>query len=144
MYLHHKHGINPTMTTCFLCRETKDILLVGAKIKAFKKEGLCSKDGEMNHQIGCIDKEPCQKCKEIMEQGIIFISTKDDDIEYRTGGWCAIKESAVRKMGIKPESMLNDICKSRVCFIQDSVYDSFELPRGQEINNLKAKEAQNG
>ena len=129
MYLHSEYGVNPTMTTCFFCGETKDILLVGAKVLAFKKEGLCTDDGEMNHQIGCIDKEPCQKCQEIMKQGIIFISTKDDDQDYRTGGWCAIKESAVRKFGIQPDDLLETICERRVCFIQDSVYDELGLPR---------------
>ena len=89
----------------------------------------------MPTSIGCIDTEPCNECKNIMEQGIIFISTKDDDREYRTGGWCAITESAVQSMPIDGD-MKQSIIESRVCFIQNTTYDILGLPRNVEINNL--------
>ena len=135
--LHKEYGVNPAVFKCYICGEDQGLILPGAKTKAFKEAGLADKDGQMHHNIGAIDKEPCPKCQAIMQQGIIFISTKDDNQDYRTGGWCAIKEKAVRQFGIEPKAMLEDICEKRVCFIQDTVYDQLGLPRNQEINNLK-------
>lgn len=49
---------------------------------------------------------------------------------YRTGGWCVIKEEAVRRMGITPPELLEDICKKRVAFLPDEVWSMLGLPRG--------------
>jgi len=136
IYLHREHGVNAAVFNCYICGESQGVILPGAKVQGFKEAGLADSSGKMNKNIGCIDKEPCFNCKEIMRQGIIFISTKDDDREYRTGGWCAVKEEAVRRMGI-PAKILERICTKRVCFIQDSVYDDMGLPRNVSINNLK-------
>lgn len=134
--LHKDHGVNASVYQCFLCGEDMGLILPGSQVKEFKDVGLADDSGKMNNKCGAISKEPCDKCKEIMEQGIIFISTKDNDHEYRTGGWCAIKESAVRKMGID-DSILTSICMQRVCFIADTVYDNLGLPRNQEINCIE-------
>ena len=121
--LHPKYGLNPTMTTCFICGDAKDILLVG---NASKKE--------MPHKIGCIDKKPCQKCKEYMTQGVICISVKDGesgDNPYRTGGWCVVKTEFIERV-INDIQLLNDILKKRVLFLHDTVWDAIGLPRTKE------------
>ena len=38
--LHKEHGVNPSMTTCYFCGKSKDILLVGSRTKAFKEAGI--------------------------------------------------------------------------------------------------------
>ena len=136
IYLHEKHGLNPALYQCYLCGEDIGLILPGAKIQRFKNAGLADESGEMNRRIGAINEEPCDKCKEYMSQGIIFISTKDNDRDYRTGGWCVVKESALEHMGIH-EELLKSIYEKRVCFIQDTIYDRLGLPRGEidaEIN----------
>lgn len=141
IYLHQEHGVNPAVFQCYICGKEAGLILAGAKVQKFKAAGLADASGKMNHNIGCINKEPCSECKEIMRQGIIFISTKDDDQDYRTGGWCAIKEAAVKRMDIHPQELLDSILEQRVCFVQDTVYDQLGLLRNESINNL---EAQNG
>jgi hypothetical protein len=134
--IHKKHGVNPTMTQCFLCGESKEILLVGSATKRFKDAGVpVSDDGKMPMSIGAIDKEPCQKCEGYMKQGIILISTRDgeegSDDPYRTGGWLVVKEDAVKRMGLKSPALEERILKQRVCFIPDEAWDFFGLPRGE-------------
>jgi len=129
IYLHNEHGVNPTMSICWICGEPKEILLVGAKVKQFKDIGLADQSGKMVDKV-CIDKEPCDKCKEWMEQGIICISVKDSDIDnenpYRTGGWSVIKEDAIRRM-IKPQELVDNICKVRILFVPDSIWKTFGI-----------------
>ena len=89
----------------------------------------------MKSNIGCIDKEPCSKCKGYMERGIILISVDEEkskgDMEnpYRTGGWVVVKEEALKRM-IQPQELLDQILKQRVAFLPDEVWDLLELPRG--------------
>ncbi|MBC8321227.1 MAG: hypothetical protein H8E34_10940 [Bacteroidetes bacterium] len=75
------------LTKCFVCNESSDILLA---TKYYH-----TKDGEepvkdlSDYDGKVITKEPCQKCKDLMKQGIILISAKDGesgDNPFRTGG----------------------------------------------------------
>jgi len=129
--LHPKHGLNPTMDTCFYCGEAKNILLVGNHTQRFKEEGLADSTGRMNHQIGVTDMEPCSNCAKYMKQGIILISTKDEinDEPYRTGGWVVIKEEALKRM-INVE-LFEQIRKKHFAFVPDVVWDKLGLPRGE-------------
>ena len=132
MYLHKKHGLNPTMDTCFYCGQAKDILLIGAKVSKFQEADLADSTGKMNMQIGVMNMEPCGKCAEYMKQGIILISCKDDKDPknpYRTGGWVVIKEEALNKM-IDTE-LFEDIKKRRFVFMPDEAWDKMGLPRGK-------------
>ena len=129
IYLHEEHGVNPAIYQCYLCGEDIGLILPGARVQKFKDAGLADSTGKMNMHIGCLDMEPCDKCKSIMKQGVIFISTRDDDQEYRTGGWCVVKKAAVREIGIQPPELLESILNQGVCFIGDSAYDAIGLPR---------------
>lgn len=135
--LHKEHGVNTAIFQCYICGEDQGLILPGTKTEEFEKAGIADSTGKMNQNVGCIDKTPCPKCQEIMEQGVIFISVKDNDPEYRTGGWCAVKEEAVRRMGIHPSGLLESICRNRVCLIPDTAYDQFGLPRNEEIDNME-------
>lgn len=148
LLLHGKHGVNPTMTTCYYCNEVSEILLVGAGTGAWKKAGVpVSESGEMPRSVGVINTKPCTKCEELMKQGVILISVKDDQgavidtaninekipNPYRTGGWIVIKDEAVKRM-ILDEKILAEVLRKRMCFILDSVWDHFELPRMEVIS----------
>lgn len=104
------------MTQCFVCMEPKDILLDRRLRNTLPK-------------LACYDKEPCDKCKEYMKQGIILISVRDGesgDNPYRTGGWIVIKEEAAHRI-------FKDVDFSRrVAFVPDSVWDTIGLPRGEQ------------
>ena len=69
-----------------------------------------------------------------MKDGIILISVRDGESgpnPYRTGGWCVLKEAAVRKL-IQPASLVNAIVKQRVAFVPDQVWELLGLPRGAQ------------
>lgn len=113
--LHSKHGLNPTIPVCFLCgKEKNEIALLGA---AYKSEAPM-------HM--CINKEPCDQCKEYMKQGILLISVRDNTDQenpYRTGHIAVIKEEAAKNI------FGTDILKSRAAFIEDSLWNKIGLPR---------------
>ena len=102
-----KDGSFIAMTRCFVCGEGKDILLH----RHFKDISV------LNNKA--ISKEPCDKCKAYMAQGIIVISMRDNELDrdnpYRTGGWWVIKEDAMNRMFHNI-----DFAKNRVMFIEDS------------------------
>lgn len=143
MYLHPKHGLNPTLTTCYYCNEPADLLLVGSQTKRFKELGLASSDGEMKMNIGVIDARPCAKCQDYMQQGVILISMRDGEESemetakhekrlanpYRTGGWIVVREEYIRRV-IDSPILTRQILRQRVCFVPDSAWDKIGLPRG--------------
>jgi hypothetical protein len=117
--LSEKHGVNPCLGQCYLCGgDTNEIALLG-RLKG---------DAEAPRRA-VVSYEPCDTCKGYMQQGIIFISVKDNDKDYRTGGFCVLKESAVSRMGMPPK-LEADVLKQRVCFIEDTVWNRLGLPRG--------------
>lgn len=115
------------MSVCFLCGEVKELLL-DARMK------------ETLPQKACFNKEPCTQCQKWMKEGIILISVneklsgKDLDNPYRTGGWCVIKEEALRRM-INEGPLLDGILKQRVAFLPDEVWDKLGLPRKEQEND---------
>ena len=70
-----------------------------------------------------------------MEHAIICISVdeeKSDDMQnpYRTGGWCAIKEEAFKRIGV-PQELEDAVLRRRVMFLPDNTWDLIGLPRGK-------------
>jgi len=133
MRLSVKHGLNPTLTTCFVCGKENELLLVGSNTKQFREAGVpVSKTGEMPIRIGAINTEPCNECKEYMRRGIICISVKDGEEgkhnPYRTGGWVVIKDSTLEKI-VKEEAIIMQIKAQRVTFIEDTIWDKLGFPR---------------
>lgn len=63
--LHPVFGVNPSVHRCFYCQEEVEVILLGASIRD-KAPGR-----------GVWHKEPCGKCAEYMELGIILISVRD-------------------------------------------------------------------
>jgi len=115
LLLSEKHGVNPSVTKCFLCGEDVGVALFG-KMK-----------GDVEAPRSCIlDYEPCSKCKDYMKQGVILISVRNNDKDYRTGGWVVVTDDYIKKAFLDPDQIL----KKRAAFIADSAWDLLGLPRG--------------
>jgi hypothetical protein len=112
-----KHGVNPAIPLCFFCNQPKNEVILAGHLP----------DDAEAPRNAVWNKEPCDTCKEYMRQGILLISTKDGekgDNPYRTGGWCVVKEEALKK--IIPEN--HPVHKMRMAFIEDSLWKQLELP----------------
>ncbi len=117
-----RHGLNPVIPRCFFC---------GARKNEVVLPGLL--EGDVGAPRDAVwDHEPCDQCQQYMKDGIILISVRDGESgpnPYRTGGWCVLKEAAVRKL-IQPASLVHDIIKQRVAFVPDQAWELLGLPRG--------------
>ena len=143
--LHQEHGVNPTMTSCYFCGKSNEILLVGSKVAKFKAAGLADASGRMKSNIGVVDMRPCNECEKLMKEGVIIMSIRDDTTEeqmkgpipnpYRTGGWAVVKDEAVERMF--PDHFRDFAIKNRFMFITDGVWDTFGIPRDVDIDNRK-------
>lgn len=117
-----EHGVNPTIPKCFLCGEDKNEIILMGKLK-----------GDVEAPRGAVfDYEPCDKCKEHMNQGVILISVDEEKSKgdmknpYRTGGWCVVKDEVVGRMVTDPE-LRETILKQRVAFIPDDAWELLGL-----------------
>lgn len=123
MKLHKKYGVNPTLPVCFICgKEKGEIVLLGNSIK------------EEAPMKMCLDKEPCNQCKEYMKQGIILVGVKDNTDQanpYRTGQFYVVTEDFINK--IMEDPMRADILTKRICFVEETILDKL----GFNSTNLK-------
>jgi hypothetical protein len=113
------------MFQCYFCGENVGVLLD----KRLRKT--------LPRMVGVIDMAPCDKCKDYMKQGILFISIKNDTTAdqmkgpipnpYRTGDWAVIKEEAVKNA--LEGSFLDFALKNRFMFITDLGWDELGIPR---------------
>ena len=95
MVISKKHGLNPSMDICFFCGEAKGIALFG------KMKG----DAEAPRNV-LLNYEPCDKCKEAMDQGttVIEVVTEDNgnmpikEGIYPTGRWCVMRSEAAQEL----------------------------------------------
>jgi CRISPR/Cas system-associated protein Cas10 (large subunit of type III CRISPR-Cas system) len=120
-----KHGLNPSMSTCFYCGGDKNELII---------PGLMKGDREAPRKA-VWNMEPCDQCKHFMEQGVILIEvdeakTTDRKNPYRAGGWCVIKDEAIARV-ITDEAMREHVLKARVAFLPTEVWDHIGIERGQ-------------
>lgn len=123
--LSEKHGVNPAVEQCFVCMKDVGVVLFGRL-----------RDDAEAPRRACVSREPCAECQKLMELGIILISVdekkSDGDMQnpYRTGGWCVVKEEAVRRM-FDDGPILDSVLKYRMAFIEDEAWDKIGLPRGE-------------
>jgi hypothetical protein len=129
--LSEKHGVYPGLEQCFVCMKDVGVVLFG------QMRG----DAEAPRRV-CLGKEPCDECKKLMELGVIFISVDEKkskgDMQnpWRTGGWCVVKEEAVRRM-FEDGPILDSVLKYRMAFIEDEAWDKIGLPRGEGSGNAE-------
>ena len=109
-----KHGVNPAIPKCFFCGEDKNMIILAGRLK-----------GDVEAPRNAVwDKEPCDKCKEWMAMGVMFVSVKDGSDQnnpYRTGKMCVIKEEAAK-------NIFNNLGNSRFAFIEDAAWSMIGLP----------------
>lgn len=112
------------MIKCYFCGKDKG-LVMNTRLTQKHAEKIKKMHGHT------IDYEPCDECKKLMKEGIMFISVKDGESgnnPYRTGKMCVIKDEAVKKF-TSPE-MFEQVKKTRMAFIADSIWDMLGLPKG--------------
>lgn len=110
------------LTRCYFCGKDKNIIM-----NTRLTEKAAQEIEECNGKV--IDMEPCDKCKELMKQGIMFASVRDGgsgNNPYRTGKLAVVKEEAVEKTFTK--EMVDQLKKTRFAFIEDSVWKQLGLP----------------
>lgn len=139
-----KYNLNPAVSLCFYCNEPGELILLGhlSYVKAVNMFGeeiakKChgTRDDLEAPKGVCFSQRPCATCAKHMEEGVIFISVKDDDDvdkdnPYRTGNVVVLKEEAVKRI-VKTKDILDDVLKKRVAFIPDKVWDLLGLPKGE-------------
>lgn len=169
--LHEELGVNPRLVTvdCQCCGREKqpgqELLLLGStnhvytcracKHIGWPKRGKCQRpdcNSYKNfdkrklepHEAVHLGTGTCSECESFMGQGVILISTKDEDEgkpnPYRTGGWCVVKDEAITRM-VQPPELAQQILAARMCYIPDTVWDTLGLPRNEEIDNRGGQDA---
>lgn len=120
MLLSKKHGVNPAIPHCFFCNQPKNELILAGRLRD---------DAEAPKSM-VWDKEPCDKCKEYMKQGIILVSVDEKksqgDMEnpWRTGGWWVVSEDYIERVF---GTAAPEILKKRAAFIEHSTAEALGL-----------------
>lgn len=122
--LSNKHGVNPCIPVCFWCGEEKNEVALLGKLPGDAAAPMKA----------IIDFEPCDKCKEFMDQGITLIgvtTVKPDngipsigDGLYPSGAWSVLREESEfcqDLLNAESEERRETILKTRKCLIDDNV-----------------------
>jgi len=108
---------------CYFCGRDKNEIVMTSLLT----EENAKRVKEMHGRV--IDKEPCDECKKIMEQGVMLIKVREGDPDYRLGQLCALKDEAIEK--IFPEEQAKQLLKMRAGFIGEELWDMIGLPNGE-------------
>lgn len=110
--LSKRHGLNPSMPTCYFCGEaTGEIILPGLAGEKLAKE-LGNADGQMPMYCPPVSIMPCAKCK---EKGVGFVEVDNETNQQPTGRRWLLKDSALNF--IQPRDLLEAILKQRICIL---------------------------
>lgn len=110
-----KHGVNPSIPTCFWCGEAMNMLVLFGRLPNDKKAGM---------HCGAISYEPCEKCKESWSKGIVLIeagmspqSENQPEMSgaYPTGKWAVMTREAASH--IFTPNVRDEILKQGMCFM---------------------------
>jgi len=115
-----KHGVNPAVPLCYYCGESKNEILLLGRLKGGE-----DKEAPRN---AVWDFNPCDKCKEYMELGVIIVGIRDNEpptkTPFRTGQMVVVKEEALTRLKEQQPSVasiVDDAVKSRMMFMEESV-----------------------
>lgn len=116
-----KHGVNPSMEVCFYCGEDDGTVMLPGRLP----------DDAEAPRRGVWTKEPCEKCKGLMAQGVMLISVRDGETDvdnpYRTGKVAVVTNEGIRRM-VNPASLAEQIIAKRVAFVPDEAWKKLGLP----------------
>lgn len=114
-----KHGVNPSIPTCFWCGETKNEIVLFGRLKGDREAGM---------HCGVLDYNPCDKCQAGMDSGITLIEcTTNPTIQnqreiqegyYPTGAYAVITEDAVKRIFNNMHSHVTAMLKHRKAFVE--------------------------
>ena len=109
---------------CYFCGKEKNELIMNTTLTPKHVKKVKEAHGKV------INTEPCDKCKEIMKQGVMLIGCKDDDPDYRTGLIVGVKDEAVPQMF--PPEYAEKALKMRVLFVGETAWKGLGLPEGPD------------
>lgn len=113
-------------TRCFYCGNDHGLVMNKVLTKKHAKEVK-----EMNGKV--VSMEPCPKCKEWMEKGVILIEVldgTDPKNPYRTGGFAVLTEDGIKRCF--PPEQAEIALKHRYCFVEQSIWKAIGLPQNKE------------
>lgn len=130
------------MVNCWVCGEGAEIILNRTLRPTLDKN------------MGSTPNTFCSECKKLSKDndGIWVISVQDGEEPptngeifnpYRTGGLVLMKKSALKEIFKDTldeniaQKFIDMIDKNIYFFLSDQVWDLYQIPRNQEINNLK-------
>lgn len=127
VFLHPKHGINPTIAVCAWCGEDRgEVAMLGRSIPG---QAL---------QRTILDYMPCETCKADMQKGIAFIEVDSAEKLKRpplapdgtmsvvapTGRWLVLSNEAFEKLPLSEESK-NGIVDAGRCILEVGLFEAW-------------------
>lgn len=131
-----KYGLNPVIPMCFFCGTGKETIILPGRIRRIGENGKVIRDSDEEAKPEMfIDYEPCKKCKEQMETGIVLIGTVEKQLPsklppiakpngislYPTGSWIVAKPEFIRTNFAK--DLAEKVISDRKCFVPQSMID---------------------
>lgn len=112
-----KHGVNPAIAVCMFCGgDTGELMLMG----------MLRGDAEAPRKVVFND-TPCTACKNIFDQGILFMCVKGDPntdkgLDWFTGKYLVLREEAVSRLPFT-DTAKADIIKKRRAALDTDTWD---------------------
>ena len=113
-----KHGVNPSLCTCFWCQENSTGIALMGRLKG---------DAKAPEKILDTSYTPCDKCQKMFDEGVTLIEASPEPIFpgqppiakgcYPTGSTMVIKKDDVIRGLFKPPEFAESIVKKRKAFI---------------------------
>lgn len=111
---------------CWFCGKDKGLIM---------NSRLTKKDAQQVREANgrAIDLEPCDKCKELMKQGVMLfeivkVPNNPQDMPERTGRMAVVRDSAFENFPDK--DFAKQVLKRRFGFIQREFWDNMGLGQG--------------
>ena len=115
-----KHGVNPSIPTCFWCGQPKNEIVLFGRLPGDREAGM---------NCGPINYEPCNECQNNMALGITLIEATMCPVHdkqaamsgaYPTGRWLVISKEAAQR--IFTSDILPDVLKRGKAFMAQDAF----------------------
>jgi len=109
---------------CYFCGRDKNEIIMNKILTPKYAKNVKEAHGKV------VDKEPCDECKKLMEQGVMLIKCGDHSPDYRFGVYVVVKDEAIPKMF--PPEYAEQALKMRAMFICETAWKNMGLPEREE------------
>ena len=119
--LSKNHGLNPAIPVCFFCFEQKNEIVLPGILK-----------GDVEAPRAAVwDRDPCDRCGEVMKTACLLLEGTSDKLEDRTGRMWGIKDRSIKELfsGLKTPALLESTLKYRFCIIEPHIVKLFGLDK---------------